>query len=52
MIVYEIEQDASGDYYLWEITLSNNPCGDNYRLVFTSGLLLDVEKRKMELESK
>ena len=52
MMVYEIKQDASGDYFLWEVTLNNSPCGDNYRLVFTSGLLLDVKKKKMELESK
>ena len=52
MIVYEIKQDASGDYFLWQVTVNNSPCGDNYRLVFTSGLLLDVKKKKIELESK
>ena len=52
MMVYEIKQDASGDYYLWQVTVNNSPCGDKHRLVFTSGLLLDVKKKKMELESK
>lgn len=50
MVVYEIKQHESGDYHLWEIELTNSPCGDRHWLVFTSGSLAAVEQRKMELE--